>query len=99
MVKHVICFKLADYDNNKCVATKEVLMSMKDNVPTVLDIDVNIDQLKSQRSYDVMLEVTVEDWDALEEYQKDQYHCEVVKTYMKKAAESSVAIDYETTGK
>lgn len=99
MVKHVICFKLADCNEEKCVAAKEVLMSMKDNVPTVLDIDVNVDQLKSQRSYDVMLEVTLKDWEALEEYQKDKYHCDVVKTYMKKAAETSVAIDYETKGK
>ena len=33
--------------------------------------------------------------EALEEYQKDSYHCSVVKTHMHKVRESSVAIDFE----
>ena len=31
----------------------------------------------------------------LEEYQKDEYHCSVVKTFMHNHTTASVAVDYE----
>ncbi len=93
MVKHVVCFKLKDKENAK--KAKEILMSMQDNVPTVRGIEVGIDQLCSARSFDVMLTVLVDDFDALKEYQNDKYHCEVVKTYMHSVISQSIAIDYE----
>lgn len=37
----------------------------------------------------------VDDADALEAYQQDEYHCSVVKKHMHAVAETSVAIDYE----
>lgn len=95
MVKHVICFKLADNSKEKCLETRDVLLKMKGNVPTVIDVEVNIDQLHSSRSYDIILEVWVKDWDALAAYQIDEYHCKVVKTHMSKVSEKSVAMDYE----
>ena len=45
MIKHVICFKLKDNSPAACEKAKEVLMSMKGNVPTVKDIAVGIDFL------------------------------------------------------
>lgn len=95
MIKHTVCFKLTDRSREKCEKTREVLMGMKGRVPQVEKIDVNIDQLRSGRSYDVMLEVYVADWSALEEYQKDAYHCDVVKKYMHANTETSVAMDFE----
>jgi hypothetical protein len=47
------------------------------------------------RSYDVMLTVLVDNFDALKEYQQDEYHCNVVKKHMHAVTENSVAIDYE----
>lgn len=98
MVKHVVCFKLADSSREKCIEAKQVLLKMKENVPTVVDLAVNIDILRSPRSYDVMLEVILKDWQALEQYQKDDYHCNIVKKYMHKVTEKSVAMDYEVEG-
>ena len=48
-----------------------------------------------QRSYDVILQVKLDDTKALEEYQNDEYHCSVVKKHMHQVAQSSIAIDYE----
>ena len=93
MVKHVVCFKLNDGESAQ--KAKEVLMGMEKNVPTVRGIEVGIDQLHSARSYDVMLTVLVDDFKALEEYQKDQYHCDVVKKHMHAVTKTSIAIDYE----
>ena len=95
MIKHVVCFKLKDNSIENCEKAKEILLSMKGNVPLIRDISVGIDFLHSERSYDIIIEVILDDADALEAYQNDPYHCSVVKTHMHAVRKSSVAIDYE----
>ena len=92
MIKHVVCFKLREGESRE--KAKEILLSMKGNVPLIRDIEVGIDELGSERSYDVMLTVLLDDMKALEEYQQDPYHVSVVKAHMHKVRKSSVAIDY-----
>ncbi|MBQ7915271.1 MAG: Dabb family protein [Firmicutes bacterium] len=94
MIKHVVCFKLKDNSPEACQKAKEVLMSMKGNVPLLRDIEVGIDFLHSERSYDLHLQVLLDDEAALEAYQQDPYHCSVVKKYMHQVRESSVAVDW-----
>lgn len=95
MIKHIVCFKLKDTSEEMLSKTKLVLMSMKDNVPTVKDIEVGVDFLHSPRSYDIFLAVTLESREALDEYQNDAYHVEVVKKHMHAVMESSVALDFD----
>ena len=92
MIKHVVCFKLSEGESvDKAV---EVLRSMKGNVPEIIEIEVGKDFLKSSRSYDIILTVTLKDEKALEDYQKDAYHCGVVKPHMHAVRTASVAVDY-----
>ena len=42
-----------------------------------------------------ILEVTVKDRDALDRYQKDSYHCGIIKPHMHAVREASVAVDVE----
>ena len=93
MIKHIVCFKLNDgEDVNKA---KEVLLSMKGNVPLIRDIEVGVNILPSERSYDLILSVVLDDMKALEDYQNDPYHVNVVKTHMHKVRSASVAVDFE----
>ena len=94
MIKHIVCFKLHDSSDEQKNAAKDILSSMKGKVPQILAMEVGTDFLGSPRSYDVILQVTLADRDALDAYQADTYHCDVVKAYMHKNAASSVAIDY-----
>ena len=95
MVKHMVLFKLKDNSLENCLKAKEVLLSMEGNVPELRSIEVGVDFLHSERSYDIALTATVDDKDALERYQNDPYHCSVVKTHMHAVRLSSVALDYE----
>ena len=92
MIKHIVCFKLKKGESAEKAA--EILSSMRGKVPEIIDMEVGVDFLKSERSYDVILQVKLADKAALERYQKDAYHCSVVKEYMHKARESSIAVDY-----
>ncbi len=93
MIKHIVCFKLKEGEDVHKAA--EILRSMKGKVPTALEIEVGEDFLKSERSYDIILQVTLKDRTALDEYQNDPYHCEVVKKHMHAVRQSSVAVDYD----
>ena len=93
MIKHIVCFKLKNGESRE--KAKEVLLSMKGNVPLLRDIEVGIDELRSDRSFDVILEVLLDDFNALEKYQKDEYHCNVVKKHMHAVAEKSISLDFK----
>ena len=95
MIKHIVCFKLKDGSKEECEKAAEILRSMEGKVDLIKSIEVGVDFLRSPRSYDVILQVVLEDEEALEKYQLDEYHCSVVKKHMHSAAQSSVAIDYE----
>ena len=93
MIKHIVCFKLKTGESKE--KAKEVLLSMKGNVPLIREIEVGIDELKSERSFDIVLEVILDDFSALEKYQQDEYHCSVVKKHMHAVAEKSISLDFK----
>ena len=94
MIKHIVCFKLKDNSLENCEKAKEVLLSMQGNVPQLRGIEVGIDFLHSDRSYDLILQVLLDDAEALAAYQNDPYHCSVVKKHMHAVRSASVAVDY-----
>lgn len=94
MIKHVVCFKLKDNSMENCLKIRDILMTMKDKIHLLKDIQVGIDCLHSPRSYDIILETMLENEEALEAYQKDQYHCEVIKKYMNDVSDLNISLDY-----
>ena len=95
MIKHIVCFKIKDEHKHRIEEAKETLLSMMGNVPMLKKIIVGIDFLHSERSYDIILEVWLESMEQLAIYQKDEYHCTVVKPLMHEIRCASVAVDYE----
>lgn len=95
MIKHIVCFKLKNNSPEECEKAKGILLSMQGKVPELRGITVGVDFLHSERSYDLILEVLLDNAAALESYQNDPYHCSVVKKHMHSVRESSIAVDYE----
>ena len=93
MIKHTVCFKLKKGEDVDFAVN--LLRTMKGKVPTVIDLEVGKDFLHSQRSYDIILTVILKDRLALDDYQKDAYHCGVIKEHMHKVRESSISVDVE----
>ena len=94
MVQHVLMIKLKDNSKEQCEKLRDLFLTMKGRVPQVLDVEAGADFLHSERSFDVCLDVTLESPEALDAYQQDPYHCEVVKTYVATVREKAVAVDY-----
>ena len=72
MIKHIVCFKLQDNSLENCQKAKEVLESMRGNVPMLVKMNVGIDFLHSARSYDIILETYFKTREDLDNYQKAQ---------------------------
>jgi len=94
MLRHVVFFKLKNPTPETLQETKDVLMNMKGKIPELLDIEVGIDVLRSERSYDVALITTFESLDAMNAYQVHPLHQEVGR-FIASVRESAVAVDYE----
>ena len=95
MVRHIVMFSLKDKSPEKLEEAKRVLLSMKDNVPMLKNIEVGVDFLHSSRSFDLVLITDFSTRKDSFDYQEDEYHKTVVKAYMHAHVEKSVAIDYE----
>lgn len=95
MIKHVVCFKLKDNSDEAKEKAANVLYGMITKVPMIWGMEVGQDELKSERSYDIILQVVVESMEKLDEYQHHPYHVDVVKKYMHEHCISSISVDYE----
>ena len=65
MIKHIVCFKLKDNSAEECKKAADILKSMESNVDLLRGIEVGVDFLHSPRSYDIILQVVLDDADAL----------------------------------
>lgn len=95
MIKHVVCFKLTDPTPENCEKAREVLLPMDGKVEQIRQIEVGVDFLHSDRSYDLILQVLLDDRAALDAYQQHPYHVDVVKAHMHAVRSASVSVDWE----
>ena len=98
MVRHIVCYKLKDPTDEVKQKTKEIFLSMQGRVPEVKFVAVGIDELHSERSFDIVLDVTFDSFEAMAAYQNDPYHVSVVKKHVHSVKESSVSVDYTIEG-
>lgn len=94
LIKHVLFVKLKDNSPENCQELKDMFLSMKGRVPVIRGLQVGVDYLHSDRSYDVVLELLVDSPEALEAYQRDPYHAGVVKPFVAERRAASATVDY-----
>lgn len=99
MVKHVILWTLKDElsDEEKVSVKKgikEGLEGLKDKVPGIIDIKVNINGLDSSNA-DLMLDSTFESEDALKGYAVHPEHVAVADSKVRPYTKIRSCLDYE----
>lgn len=94
MIKHIVCFKLKNPTPELCRQVREKILSMNGKVDLIRGLEVGVDFLHSDRSYDVALSVLLDSPEALNAYQADPYHSGVVKAYMAELTQSSISVDF-----
>ncbi len=92
MIKHIVLFKLKD---PACAEkARDLILSMKGTVGQIRELEVGIDYLHTDRSFDIALTVIVENEEDLRGYAEHPYHVNIVKKYLMQASEKSVIADY-----
>jgi hypothetical protein len=95
MITHIVFFKLIESSPENLLAVQEVLLSMQGKIPQLLHLEVGVDLVRSDRSYDLALITRFASLGDLQAYQIHPYHAETVVPFVKKVALSSVTVDYK----
>ncbi len=96
MITHIVFFKLAEPTADAIATTREKLLSMDGRIPVLRHIEVGVDVIRSERSYDIALVTKFDSLDDLQIYQVHPVHAGEVLPHMKAVCSSVVAVDYES---
>ena len=95
MITHIVFFKLKDASPENIEKTRDVLQGLEGNVPKLRSLEVGVDVIRSERSYDIALIAKFDSLEDLNAYQTHPVHVKVGE-YINSVKESAVAVDYES---
>lgn len=95
MIAHIVFFRLKDPTPENLAAARDMLLSMEGKLPMLRHLEVGIDLVRSERSFDIALYSRFDSMDDLNAYQVAPYHAEVIVPYMKGVSAAIHAVDYE----
>jgi hypothetical protein len=95
MITHIVLFKLLDCTPEKAEATRQVLAGMAGRIPELRHLEVGVNLVHSDRSYDLALLARFDSLEDLQAYQVHPVHVEVVK-YLQGVRQAAIVVDYET---
>lgn len=96
MITHIVLFKLANPAAENLAATRAKLLSMAGKIDLLRSLEVGVDVIRSERSYDIALTTRFDSLEDLQAYQVHPYHAGEVIPHMKAVCSSIVAVDYES---
>lgn len=94
MIKHIVFFKLKEGTPQNIEKAAQALRDMEGKIEVLRSIEVGVDFIRSERSYDIALTTTFDNKEDLQIYQDHEVHMPV-KKYAREVCESIFAVDYE----
>ncbi|MBU5226421.1 Dabb family protein [Clostridium senegalense] len=94
MFTHIVFFKLKNPSDENLKKAKEIFLSMNGKIDCLKYLEVGVDELHTERSYDVALVTKFNSLEDMNIYQSHPYHVNHVLAPLKEMIESSKAIDY-----
>ncbi len=93
MITHVVMFKLENRAPEKVTETKAILLAMQGQIPQLRYLEVGMDELHSERSYELVLISRFDSWEDLNAYRVHPVHQKVL-AHINAVAAATVAVDY-----
>ncbi len=94
MVKHIVFFKLEDNSQAHCEVVRNRLLTMREHIEVLQNIEVGINFAKEERAYDLALLTDFKSQEDLTIYAKHPFHQDII-TFIKSVAISSKVVDYK----
>lgn len=96
MITHIVLFKLKDRSPEAVKRTYDVLMNMEGKIPVLRHLEVGMDVLHLERSYDIALITKFDSLEDLKTYDTHPVH-EEVKAHMKQVLDgTSICVDFQS---
>lgn len=99
MIKHIVLWRLKDSASGRskkenAILLREKLLSMKDKVSGIINIEVGFDFSNETESSDIVLYSEFESLEALQKYQAHPEH-QAIKQWLSEVRYERRVIDYE----
>ncbi|MCM3271572.1 Dabb family protein [Paenibacillus elgii] len=96
MITHIVLFKLKDRSPEAVKRTYDVLVNMEGKIPVLRHLEVGMDVLHLERSYDIALITKFDTLEDLKTYDTHPVHVEV-KAHMKQVLDgTSICVDFQS---
>jgi len=96
VITHIVFFKLSEPTSENIAGTREKLLSMSGKIPELRHLEVGVDVIRSERSYDLALITRFDSLADLQAYQVHPWHAGEVLPHVKSVCSSIAAVDYES---
>jgi hypothetical protein len=96
MITHIVLFKLTEPTMENIEATKNKLLSMDGKIDLLRHLEVGVDVIRSERSFDIALTTRFDSLQDMQSYQVHPYHAGEVIPHMKAVCSVTAVIDYES---
>lgn len=92
MKKRIAMWRL--HDKNDAAEMKEKLLSLKNNVPSIVDLEVGINESQSESAFDIVFIATFNSEQCLRDFENDAYH-KVIGAWVNEKRLLRHVVDYE----
>jgi len=96
MITHIVFFRLINPTPANSAMIRDKLLGMWGKIPEIRFIEVGVDVIRSERSYDLALVTRFDSLADLKAYQEHPLHAGEVVPHAKSVCSSIIAVDYET---
>lgn len=94
MFTHIVLFKAKEPTVENLEFLKKTFLSMEGNIKELKALEVGVDVIRSDRSYDVAIITRFDSKEDYLAYDVDEFHVEKVKKVIKPYIECSKTIDF-----
>ena len=91
MFKHVVCQHF--HDKSDAVEAAEMLRALPAQIPELISMEVGIDELETERSFDLVLIATFNDIEGLHAYEHHPAH-QAVRAFIRPRRKGTVSVDF-----
>lgn len=93
MFTHIVFFELVNKEQVN--EARDILLSMEGKIPELKGLEVGVDVLHTERSYDLALVTRFDSLGDMKVYAISEYHVNEVLKYLKPMLKSSKVVDYQ----
>ena len=94
MFTHIVLFKVKEATNENLKFLEKTFLSMSGNIKELKELEVGVDVIRSDRSYDIAIITRFDSKEGYLAYDVNEYHVEKVKKVVKSYLEKSKTIDF-----